>query len=455
MQEKDNLTKIVLDVHAIKCYIPCLRNNIHLYHAMFSVTRSFRQLLVGCACFSCLSAVSAREETNPPSAPQDTPAASKVIKFHFHVKSKIKRYVLPVSNIDIFPNIFASNDTDYFLALFTDEWGRHFFVVPWETMSPTLIEADCINMRHGGSTCCDAMTERNANLDIEKAVMYKKYFALYGSGDLVQYYKVNGKRIASVRHSKSGEDKIHAEYPEELPAYFELKQKIEGGGAGPEAEVLQSNTDTPSVRKAWEERKAVGLYYTQEKGKLIFHAAGQISVVADISNKPILKEYKRKMTEDVSVFIWLCGSLTPIDNTDESESPTRKVQNPEWYLVFADGNGKIISETTIPCAWDGPLYTDLECNELRFTPQALGDNILILSKTSQDYIISDEDLEYALISPEGRQIASLVAPYHLYAFPYKVRNSYLLILSNCKLGYGGQAVLPPSFIVLPSEVIDE
>ena len=276
---------------------------------MFSTIRSFRHLLAGCACLFCLSAAAAQEEPTTPAASHATTAAPKVITLKMH--GDIKRHYLPTTALTSYPNIFASDDTDYFLVLSVADEAFRFFVISWDSMCPTLIEEDWIDVVYGGYTCSDDMTERDSNLDIQRADMYKNYFALYCHGDRVQYYRADGKRIATVWEANTVRDKADTENPNELPAYFELKQKIENGGAGSKAEVFQSNADIPSVQKAWEERESAGLYYTQEKGKLIFHSAGQSSVVADISNKPILKEYKRRMTEEMSVFIWLSVPLSP------------------------------------------------------------------------------------------------------------------------------------------------
>ena len=421
---------------------------------MFSTIRSFRHLLAGCACLSCLSVAAAQEESTPPAASQATTAASKVITLELH--GDIKRHYLPTTGLTSYPNIFASDDTDYFLVLSVADEAFRFFVISWDSMCPTLIEEDWIDVVYGGYTCSDDMTERDSNLDIQRADMYKNYFALYSHGDRIQYYRADGKRIATVWEANTVRDKAYTENPDELPAYFELKQKIENGEAGSKAEVFQSNADIPSVQKAWEEREAAGLYYTQEKGKLIFHSAGQSSVVADISNKPILKAYKRRMTEEMSVFIWLCGSLVP---TGDAEDPNkRELQNPEWYVVFADASGKAVSEKTIPCTCDYPLYTYWKCSEEKFTPQPLGNNVLLLSGIGDDKNINEHRpvAEYVVISPEGKQLASLLSPYYIFAFPYKVHHSYLLFSTNYTPFHN---IRPTSgsadFIVLPSEAIDE
>ena len=425
---------------------------------MFSTIRSFRHLLAGCACLSCLSVAAAQEESTPPAASQATPAAPKVITLEMH--GDIKRHYLPLLGQNSFPYIFASEDTDYFLAMFSGGYLR-FFVIPWESMCPTFIEQDRMDVILGGSDAGDDMSRQVCDLDLEKAVMYKNYFALYDFSDNIQFYRADGKRIASVREANTVRDKVSADNPEELPVYLELKQKIANGSIGPEAKVLQSNVIPPSVEKAWEEREAAGLYYTQENGKLIFHSAGQSSVVADISNKPILKEYQRNMTEDMSVFVWLCGSLAPVEGTEESYPHARKVQDQEWYIVFADASGKIVSEKTVPSTCDYPLDTYRKyrkCSEAKFTPQPLGDNVLLLSGIvdKKDRYRCYHYFEYAVISPEGKQIATLLSPYYIYAFPYKIRNSYLLFSSNYKPFtddpcHGCCA----AFIVLPCEAIDE
>ena len=427
-------------------------------HAMFSTIRSFRHLLAGCACLSCLSVAAAQEESTPPAASQATPAAPKVITLEMH--GDIKRHYLPLLGQNSFPYIFASEDTDYFLAMFSGGYLR-FFVIPWESMCPTFIEQDRMDVILGGSDAGDDMSRQVCDLDLEKAVMYKNYFALYDFSDNIQFYRADGKRIASVREANTVRDKVSADNPEELPVYLELKQKIANGSIGPEAKVLQSNVIPPSVEKAWEEREAAGLYYTQENGKLIFHSAGQSSVVADISNKPILKEYQRNMTEDMSVFVWLCGSLAPVEGTEESYPHARKVQDQEWYIVFADASGKIVSEKTVPSTCDYPLDTYRKyrkCSEAKFTPQPLGDNVLLLSGIvdKKDRYRCYHYFEYAVISPEGKQIATLLSPCYIYAFPYKIRNSYLLFSSN----YEPFTDSPchgccAAFIVLPCEDIDE
>ena len=436
-----------------------MRENIPLYYAMFSTIRSFRHLLAGCACLSCLSVAAAQEEPTPPAASQATPAAPKVITLKMH--GDIKRHYLPFLGQNSFPYIFASEDTDYFLAMFNRGGDLRFFVIPWESMCPTFIEQDEIDVILGGSDVGDDMSRQVYDLELDKAVMYKNYFALYGFSDNIQFYRADGKRIASVREANTVRDKAYAENPEEFPVYLELKQKIANGSIGPEAKVLQSNVIPPSVQKAWEEREAAGLYYTQENGKLIFHSAGKSSVVADISNKPILKEYQRNMTEDMSVFVWLCGSLAPVEGTEESYPHARKVQDQEWYIVFADASGKIVSEKTVPSTCDYPLDTYRKyrkCSEAKFTPQPLGDNVLLLSGIvdKKDRYRCYHYFEYAVISPEGKQIATLLSPCYIYAFPYKIRNSYLLFSSNYKPFtddpcHGCCA----AFIVLPCEAIDE
>ena len=422
---------------------------------MFSTIRSFRPLLAGCACLSCLSVAAAQEEPTPPAASQATTAASKVITLKLH--GDIKRHYLPFLGQNSFPYIFASEDTDYFLAMFNRGGDLRFFVIPWESMCPTFIEQDEIDVILGGSDAGDDMSRQVCDLELDKAVMYKNYFALYGFSDNIQFYRADGKRIASVREANTVRDKAYAENPEEFPVYLELKQKIANGSIGPEAKVLQSNVIPPSVQKAWEEREAAGLYYTQENGKLIFHSAGQSSVVADISSKPILKEYQRNMTEDMSVFVWLCGSLAPVEGTEESDPHVRKVQDQEWYIVFADASGKIVSEKTVPSTCDYPLDTYRKCSEAKFTPQPLGDDVLLLSgfvdnKERYGYY---HYFEYAVISPEGKQIATLLSPCYIYAFPYKIRNSYLLFSSNYEPFTDYPRHGCADFIVLPCEAIDE
>ena len=311
----------------------------------------------------------------------------------------------------------------------------------------------------GGSDAGDNMSRQVCDLDLEKAVMYKNYFALYNFCNNIQFYRADGKRLASVVEVNTVRDKVSAENPEELPVYLELKQKIANGSIGPEAKVLQSNVIPPSVEKAWEEREAAGLYYTQENGKLIFHSAGKSSVVADISNKPILKEYQRNMTEDMSVFVWLCGSLVPVEGTEESYPHARKVQvqDQEWYIVFADASGKIVSKKTVPSTCDYPLDTYRKCSEAKFTPQPLGDNVLLLSGVvdKKDRYGCYHYFEYAVISPEGKQIATLLSPCYIYAFPYKIRNSYLLFSSNYEPFTDYPCYGCAAFIVLPCEAIDE
>ena len=432
-----------------------MRENIPLHHAMFSTIRSFRHLLAGCACLSCLSVAAAQEESTPPAASQATTEAPKVITLK--LRGDIKRHYLPFLGQNSFPYIFASEDTDYFLAMFNRGGDLRFFVIPWESMCPTFIEQDEIDVILGGSDAGDDMSRQVCDLELDKAVMYKNYFALYGFSDNIQFYRADGKRIASVREANIVRDKAYTENPEEFPVYLELKQKIANGSIGPEAKVLQSNVIPPSVEKAWEEREAAGLYYTQEKGKLIFHSAGQSSVVADISNKPILKEYQRNMTEDMSVFVWLCGSLAPVEGTEESYPHVRKVQDQEWYIVFADASGKIVSEKTVPSTCDYPLDTYQKCSEAKFTPQPLGDNVLLISGFVDSNNRHDcyHYFEYSVISPEGKQIATLLSPCYIYAFPYKIRNSYLLFSSNYKPFTDYPCHGCAAFIVLPSEAIDE
>ena len=98
-----------------------------------------------------------------------------------------------------------------------------------------------------------------------------------------------------------------------------------------------------------------------------------------------------------------------------------------------------------------------KCSEAKFTPQPLGDNVLLLSGIvdKKDRYRCYHYFEYAVISPEGKQIATLLSPCYIYAFPYKIRNSYLLFSSNYKPFTDFPRHGCADFIVLPCEAIDE